>query len=572
MLLTLLSACGRQTERTLPAVLLPAEDIARAVSSAASDEPEGGPESLGEQMEEYAEAAYGLTAGTWEDAAVLRANGVSAYEIAVFRLAGEEEAEACEEALAAYLPAREAAFTGYAPEEAEIVSKGKACRVGNYAGLFICGDPDGAETLFTGILETGELPALPEPAPEPAAEPEPAEAPESALEPLLYELWDICRDEIDGINEADGLVYAAVYGITEDFAEKAETVYGLPADRWTDGFTLRPKSDEFPFEIAVFRMTDQETAQAYMETLMERLRSIQDYFRDLGDAEKWERTWNGHVTQDGEYLILLLCQEVEAADRALTNGIRGLWNEAEGPDQAAQIPDDTEYVEIAEGVFVTEVPWPEAEGEADPEHPGRIKYVPTGNELMEIYDTTAIVAAWEAGDPSGLTAYDRAIYDNAEAVLGDILRDGMSDFEKEVEIYDWVLRNIAYYWSHMDVMTEEDRNAYTPYGGLVDHEAVCLGYASTFQLLTELAGLESITVAGVGRGAEDHGWAMVKLNGEWYCADPTWDWSFYDAGMMDGRQWRFFNVTSGYLARTNHQWDYDAVPEAAAEDYGVPAA
>ena len=43
--------------------------------------------------------------------------------------------------------------------------------------------------------------------------------------------------------------------------------------------------------------------------------------------------------------------------------------------------------------------------------------------------------------------------------------------------------------------------------------------------------------------------------------------------MMEGREWQYFNVTSDYMARTHHQWDYDAVPEATAEDYGAaPAA
>ena len=149
--------------------------------------------------------------------------------------------------------------------------------------------------------------------------------------------------------------------------------------------------------------------------------------------------------------------------------------------------------------------------------------MPAGNELMEVYDTSAITAAWALGDPSGLSDDDRAIYDSAREVLDGILQDGMSDFEKEVEIYDWVLRNVTYYWPHMDALAEEDRNAYTPYGGLVNRKAVCLGYASTFQLLTELAGLESLTVVGAADVTEDHGWTMVRLNGEWYCVDPTWD-------------------------------------------------
>ena len=56
---------------------------------------------------------------------------------------------------------------------------------------------------------------------------------------------------------------------------------------------------------------------------------------------------------------------------------------------------------------------------------------------------------------------------------------------------------------------------------------------------------------------------MVRLNGNWYCVDPTWD-----AGRTDSRLWLFFNVTSSWMAMTDHQWDYSAVPEAEAEDGG----
>lgn len=147
----------------------------------------------------------------------------------------------------------------------------------------------------------------------------------------------------------------------------------------------------------------------------------------------------------------------------------------------------------------------------------------------------------------------------------------MSDFEKEVEIYDWVLRNVTYDESHMDVLAETVCDAYTPYGGLVNRSGVCLGYASAFQLLMELASVECITVVGVGLSTEDHAWNMVQLNGEWYCVDAAWDWSYYFSGMMNGREWRYFNTTSDYLVRTNHQWDCGSVPEAVAEDHGAPA-
>ena len=113
---------------------------------------------------------------------------------------------------------------------------------------------------------------------------------------------------------------------------------------------------------------------------------------------------------------------------------------------------------------------------------------------------------------------------------------------------------------------DRPREAYTPYGGLVDQMATCMGFATSLQLLLDMAGVECITVVGATLGSTgDHAWNMVRLDGEWYCVDATWDFQYWE-NTPPG--WRFFNVTSDYMARTNHQWDYANTPEATAEGHG----
>jgi transglutaminase/protease-like cytokinesis protein 3 len=102
-----------------------------------------------------------------------------------------------------------------------------------------------------------------------------------------------------------------------------------------------------------------------------------------------------------------------------------------------------------------------------------------------------------------------------------------------------------------------------PYGMLVGGYGICLGYATTFQLLMDLAGVECITVVGAAADStEDHAWNMVRLEGEWYCVDPTWDDNSHDTSVKSRH--RYFNVTSDHMAQTNHQWDYENTPEAIA--------
>lgn len=537
----------------------------------ASDLPEDGPEVLSDQLADYAGAAYGLSASDWDDCAILRAAGVRAYEIAVIYLPTYEDAERVQKVMEDYLTAREGAFGGYAPEQADLVKNGKVALEGGYfVGLFICEEPQAAAELFASIIESGMLPESAElPVPE-------TEQQLSDMESLQNALQSACSDEIDALNEEQIRVSLASPHFLDNFAEIVEETYGFTADQWEDGSILMSIYPEDLFELAVFRMADQDAAQAGMEKLSAYRESLKDRYSKWEEnarivteenMEAYSRVSGAYICTSGQYLAFLLCENAEEVSEAFQRTVP-LLSPGEPVPSTAPV-DQPEPVEITDGVYYVEVPWPEAQGEPDPDHPGRILFTMPEDPQMVLYDTSAIVEAWRKDDPSGLSSYDRDIYDEAKKVLDETIQDGMTDFQKEVEIYDWVLQNIEYDYSHMDVLEETRNDAYTPYGGLVYNGAVCLGYASTFQLLMELAGVECMTVIGAGQNSQEaHAWNLVKLNGEWYGVDATWDYSFYSAGMMNGREWRFFNVTSDYLARTNHQWDYDSIPEAAREDHG----
>lgn len=588
LLLLLLPACGTQSEsEPVPEQALPAADIARALSASAPDEPEGELEVPEEQLADYARAAYGLEGGTWEDCAVFRGAGVRAYEIAVLRFAGEEGARQGEDALGEYLASREGDFYGYAPEQAALVSGGAVCRQGRYIGAFICEDPESIKELFLDILESGTIPEPPpepsqkptqEPSQEPSQEPtpEPLQKPEAVtdMESLKDAVLYSCRDELTALDDYTVSMYAS----DEGFSQMVEETYGIPAGAIADGFTVRAGGS--PFEIVVLGMTDKDAAEQYYSTLNTYWTDVMAYYWKRDEEgmiyitedvqEDYDLVTGGHLNMCMQYVALFLCEDAGGVSDVFSKGVLAMTRAERPQTQPPAVP-TIPPVEIADGVYFAPVPWPEAEGEPDPDHPGRLLYVQPNEVDMSVYDTSAIAAAWASGDPSGLSDYDRAIYDAAKEVLGEILQEGMSDFAKEAAIYEWVLENVEYDWSATDVLAEFNRDGYGPYGGLVDRSAVCLGYATTFELLMDLSGLECRTVVGAGAGG-DHAWNVVRLNGEWYCADLTWDVSFYSAGMTSGRVWRFFNTTSDYMAKTGHMWDYDSVPEATAEDHGASAA
>ena len=98
-----------------------------------------------------------------------------------------------------------------------------------------------------------------------------------------------------------------------------------------------------------------------------------------------------------------------------------------------------------------------------------------------------------------------------EKILQELDLNGKSDFEKAYKITEWLADNVTYDHT-LDRVTGAD--------ALVDHEAVCEGYAAAFYRLATAAGLKTICVSGTLSG-KAHGWNFVQVDGKYYMIDPT---------------------------------------------------
>lgn len=165
-----LSACGGRKPAQAPNYS-PAE-IIQAVIASQPDLPDL--HSLTPEDEDFAaylEGYYGLSSQLVEDGIICYAGGVEASEMAVLLLRSEDGAAQAREALLEYIDARAAAFTGYVPEQAALAEQGEVATQGRYAALFICPEPEQAQSAFLAYLESGPegtqtaLPVQPEGAP-----------------------------------------------------------------------------------------------------------------------------------------------------------------------------------------------------------------------------------------------------------------------------------------------------------------------------------------------------------------------------------------------------------------------
>ncbi|MDE6887351.1 MAG: hypothetical protein K2P45_01690 [Eubacterium sp.] len=177
----------------------------------------------------------------------------------------------------------------------------------------------------------------------------------------------------------------------------------------------------------------------------------------------------------------------------------------------------------------------------------------------EIRSTTHISDAYKNGDDSDLTDEDKDTLKMASDILKEIIKDGMSDYEKELAVYRWMFKNVGQGQGSSVTLPGSRESAFTPHGALSGGNTVCVGYATTFRLFMHMLDMDCHIVHN-----EYHSWDMVQLDdNEWYQVDIYSD--------VSGKcQYQNFNMTDE-ISRSSHDWDGSALPEAKGVKYSYAA-
>lgn len=120
---------------------------------------------------------------------------------------------------------------------------------------------------------------------------------------------------------------------------------------------------------------------------------------------------------------------------------------------------------------------------------------------------------------------------------------GLSEFDRELKIHDLLLSGCVY--NEEVESTSEDWRPFSIYGALVEGNAVCEGYSRAMQYLLSIFGIECNTINGTGN-SNPHQWNIVKIDGQWYHLDATWDDT-----TADEIYYGYFNVSDSVIS-TDH--------------------
>jgi hypothetical protein len=179
-------------------------------------------------------------------------------------------------------------------------------------------------------------------------------------------------------------------------------------------------------------------------------------------------------------------------------------------------------------------------------------------ENYEIRPTTNISDAYKSGDTSALTDKEKETLDMAKAALEEMkIKDDMSDYEKEKAVYDWMTSSLQQDRGALTVIPTTQEDCDNPYGVLKYHNAVCVGYATTFRMFMQMMDIECMVEHNTEKY---HSWDLVKLDGDWYITDI-----YSDAGVGN---YAHFNMSDAVWGQ-EQTWDHDYFPAATSMKYNM---
>jgi len=119
--------------------------------------------------------------------------------------------------------------------------------------------------------------------------------------------------------------------------------------------------------------------------------------------------------------------------------------------------------------------------------------------------------------------------------------DGMNDYEKVLFVHDYLIRYAEY---------DDTLVAHSGYDLLINNIGVCESYARAFHMLMAAEGIECLLLNSEDM---DHAWNMVRLDGEWYHIDLTWDDPSPDREGMVG--YNYFLLSDKEIAADHYGWN-----------------
>lgn len=127
-----------------------------------------------------------------------------------------------------------------------------------------------------------------------------------------------------------------------------------------------------------------------------------------------------------------------------------------------------------------------------------------------------------------------------EEIIKELNLNELNIEDKIKVIHDYIINNTKY-----DVGRSDNKittyHSDTAYGALIEHYAICGGYADSMKLFLDYLNIPNYKIS-----SENHIWNLVYVNNKWYHLDLTWDDPVTSNG-DDVLEYDYFLITTDEL-------------------------
>jgi len=154
--------------------------------------------------------------------------------------------------------------------------------------------------------------------------------------------------------------------------------------------------------------------------------------------------------------------------------------------------------------------------------------------------------------------YDTLIVES-DRIINKIVNNNMSDYEKEIAIHDYLVRNVEY-----DIDNKYHTESHTAYGAIVNNISVCDGYAEAFDYLLKKVGIKSKLIYGKMENIS-HAWNLVEIESDLYFVDVTADDPINNEENI--MSYNFFNVPFSLIVNSHEVFEDYSYVNYISENY-----
>lgn len=150
----------------------------------------------------------------------------------------------------------------------------------------------------------------------------------------------------------------------------------------------------------------------------------------------------------------------------------------------------------------------------------------------------------------------------ADECIMQISREA-SVYEKIRYVYEYIINATEY-----GMQSQDSQNIQSV---LLYRSSVCAGYSKAFQYILNRMGLFCTYITGTIRDGGDHGWNMVRIDGEYYYVDVTWGDPVFanemDASEENTISYTYLCCTETDLFKTHVPGDLIELPSCTSDRY-----